>query len=300
MKPTKSICFAGLLAAIHVIASIFIRFAWVPGLEILFLFVAPFLSAMYAIKANWKYTLVYFIATIGICLGIDWAGAMMYVLPTLVVGILYGFLQKKKQNGTTIVYALTIAEFGLVLFGAWIIKLGLGKDYIETLQNFFPLEGNAVHLALGLILFYSFAQAFLIHIITKYELKRMKIDVVKTKYPAFWLFVLHIASLVCCFLPFKKEIYIFFTSVAAIVFGLPIALYGYQSCDKVWIILLVQVVVFLGGSIPLMRVFEGYKAVSAYIILFVPPLVWAFVSLFRKDYNKDQLVTPKKKTKKAK
>lgn len=283
MKPVKSIAFAGLMAALHVGATFLAKYA--PGFQLIILFIIPFFSAMYAIKAEAKYCLIYFVATIIACMFVSWTDTLLYVLPSLVAGLLYGFLVKAKQGGTAIVYTLTIAEFGLICLAALIGKKALGNEYIEVLKQYFPIGRNNQHLGFGLVIAYCFAQSFLIHIITKYELKKVKIEVNKSEYPPLWIFALHIISLICCFLPYKDEVYVFFSAMAAVVFGLPVALYGYQSTEKIWIILAAQAVVFLAGTLPLLKLFEdeGYKAIAAYIILFVPPLVMAFINLFKQE-----------------
>ncbi len=302
MKPVRALTFGGLLAALHIIATILLHFAWIPGIELIILFIVPFFSAMYSYKCKFRETIIFALATLIVCTIIDPTAGLLYILPTLAVGVVYGELVKHKANGTTIVYTLTILEFALFFLSAVILKWFTSVDIILSLKTIFHLaKTKNDFLSLGLLLGYSFMQAFLLHFILRAQLKRMGITVTKTTNPPFWVLILSIASLIACFMPWKQDIYIIFTTTAAIVFSLPIALYGYQITSKPWIILAVQAVVFLGGTLPLLKVYTSYQAVLPYIILFAPPVLYALYELIMHTYvQQPAKVTNAKSTKKDK
>jgi len=284
MKPVKSLTFGGILTALFVIASILLRYE-IPGIEIVILFFVPFFAAFYSYKNKLIDCGVFFAATMLITMLIDWSSALLYILPSITVGLLYGFLIKAKFNGYTIVYTLTIAEFGLTMLGSCVIKLITGNSLIDIFQTLFSseLEYNSRFLGLGILIFYSFVQAFFIHIVMRRELKKLKVDVPSKGQPPIWLLLVSLISIVLSFFKFEEDIYSFFTAVSAIVFGLPIVLYGYQESNKPWILLAVQLGFFLVGTLPLMLEATGYEVVSAYIILFIPPLGFAFYQFLKDD-----------------
>ena len=108
--------------------------------------------------------------------------------------------------------------------------------------------------------------------------------------PDFYLLALAILSIIATALPYHSEFYTTFCFVAAIVYGLPIALYGYQACSKLVIMLIVQAVFFLGISLPLLLlVLEGNQTLIAYLIIFVPVIAFAFYQLIMHGYNKEEV-----------
>lgn len=294
MKPVRALTFGGLLAAIHIIATIMLHFGWVPGLELVILFVVPFFSAMFAYKCRIKESLIYVVATLLICTLISPTAGLLYILPTLAVGVVYGELVKHKANGTTLVYVLTVVEFGLFFVSAYILKLFTDVEVLKLMQSIFHLErSNDKFLALGLLLGYSFMQGFLLHFIMKAQLKRLGVNVVKTENPPLWVVILGIASLIACFMSYSDETFVIFTIAAAVIFGSAIALHGYRISDRPWILLAIQAIVFLGASLPLIyfEVFKDHQEILPYIIMFVPPVFYSLYHLIMNTYVSTQ---PKK------
>lgn len=289
MNKTKSIVLAGLMCAIHAICTFVFKMEYFVGLEFAVLFLFPFFSAVYSYKAKPVYILSYAIATILVCTIIDPASSLLYIIPTIIVGSVYGFLLKAKLDGMTIVYALTGIEFILFILGSYIIKGITGVDVVETLSNILKFTADSTELGLGFLLLYSFALSAFIYFFTKKSLKKMKIEVTKYEHPNFILLVLSIMALVASLITYEDETYTFFTAICAIVFLLPIVLYGYQGCEKPWIIMLIQGVVFLAASIPLLKHYgeATYKSLVAFILVFLPPYLYGAYHLLFKVYSKE-------------
>ena len=126
-------------------------------------------------------------------------------------------------------------------------------------------------------------------IITKEELKKINVNIRRADKPSFFNLELCIIFLVAVFLNYSNDAITFFMAVAAIVFALPLALYGYQSTNKPWIILAVQGAAFLFPVLPLLKKFEesGYKSISAYLILFFPPILFGIYKLIKNSSSKN-------------
>lgn len=291
MNKVQSIVFGGLISAIHIV--ILILSMYLPDLfiDIILMFVAPFFMGMYTVKCNLKSSLIVGGATLLISLIVDVTQlrALLFVLPTLILGIGYGFLVKKKATSHTIVYVLALLELAVFFLSAAIINLFTGTDFIHNLKEIFRLHDSVDSnmFAFILLIAYCFAQAFLLHFILKFQLKKMKVAFSKSNYPPFWLFVLGLVAFIAAFIPYKDhDVYILITLVA-IVFATPIAFYGYQkSAKKMNIMFFAQAGVFLLVSVPLIasNLCVNAEAIP-YIALFLPPFAYGVFDLFVYTYS---------------
>lgn len=291
MNKVQSIVFGGLISAIHIV--ILILTMYLPDLfiDVVLMFLTPFLMGMYTVKCGIKHSLIVGAATLVISILIDVTQlrALLFVLPTLILGIGYGALVKYKATSHTIVYALAILELGIFFMSAGIINLLTGTDFIHNLKEIFRLHDSVDSsiFAFILLIAYCFAQAFLLHFILKFQLKRMKVTFSKSNYPPFWLFVLAIVGFVATFIPYSDhDVYVLITLIA-VIFATPIAFYGYQkSAKKMNIMFFTQAAIFLVVSVPLIasKVCANYEAIP-YIILFVPPFAYGVYDLFAYTYS---------------
>lgn len=292
MKNVKALTFAGILASIHIVATLLLRFEVIPGIEFIILFFVPFFSAYYSYKANWKQLLIYFVSTLAICLVLDYISTLLYILPTLVTGSIYGILVKKKFAGMNIIYTLTIVETALFYLSALIIKGLVGGVYFDVIANIFHLKNKeSAVITFGLIFVYSFMQSFLLHYAMKYQLKKLKVEVKKAEHPSFIVLVLALVSFIAVFLPMDEQ-YFVLSMCSFMVFGSAICLFGYQySGEKIIWVLFAQAVCFLIIALPLMKLGgfnEGYKALVPYLTLFVPPLGLGIYKLFKDSFIKKE------------
>ncbi len=290
MSKTRSIVLCGLTTAAHVIATLLLRFQVGVGIDIAILFMVPFFSAMLSLKTDIRYSFIFAVASLLICSIIDFNSALLYILPTISVGIAYGLAVKNNLDGTSIVYILTIVEFGLFFISALLLKKIAKFDVIYWMQTILHFEGSNAYLGLGFLLIYCFAQAFMVHIATKSSLKKLKIEVKKTDKPSFFIILISIIGFIVAFFPFEKEAIIFFISILSIISVIPLVLYGYQQTEKPQIILMIQVGVFLVITLPLLKTYESldlsYQHITAYLLLLLPPMGYGLYKLF---FNKEEV-----------
>ena len=83
----------GLFASLHVLFLFLSKV--IVGSEILLVLFLPLLSTLYTMKSDKQGVVMFVIATILICSIFDVIGTFIYVVPSLVCGVLYGFLRKK-------------------------------------------------------------------------------------------------------------------------------------------------------------------------------------------------------------
>lgn len=280
MNKTRSIVFGGLLAAIHLIAILAVEY--VPGFDLVVLFALPFLSVMYVLQTRWVYVLSYAIATFLLALVFHPPYALLYILPTIMVGIFYGYLVKLKTTNLTLIYLLTAAQLGTFFLSCFFISLLYGIDVISSLQNFFNLDLDSNrYLGLPLLVMYCFAQAFLLHTILKGQLKKLRIRLQKTPYPPMWIAILEVLLLMALFSSLVNQGYVLAVSIGAVVFGIPFVLYTFQQTKKMNTLFIILGVCFLVIALPLTQVYQDANGAIPFIAMFIPFIFYGIFLAFK-------------------
>lgn len=293
MKPMKlknSIIYGLILAIIQIGVVLLAHFSIVPAIVIIATYVLPFFLGMYCFYNDNYNISIYAGIVLIVSLIIDAKFALIYALPVLAGSISYGLVTKNKCRGTTIVYSVTVSSIIALIISAFLNKWFYGLAFLDTFKTMFFVSKSAnSYITFGLSLALFFLEGFLMHFILRSFLKNNGFEVKKTKNPPFWVFILSIAALIACFMPYKEDAYSMFALASTIVFGLPIALYGYQSCEKIIYLLLAQLVVFLAVSLEiLIGVYGDIANYVAYIVLFAPPILFACYQLLMNTYSRKQ------------
>lgn len=285
MKKTQALIYGLILSVLYVGTLLLAHFEVVIPLQYILLFVLPFLGSVYAYQNKYYYPLAFLVGALVVSLIIDWGFGLLYILPMVVVPFVYTFLAKKKTSGNNIIYGVITAAFGSLAIANAIYSLINGVSYLDGFSKMTYLDrANNEYLAMSIIMAFYFFQALLMHFILR---SYLKVDYKKNQRPDFWLLALSIASIIATPIPYRSDAYTAFTFVAAIVYCLPIVVYGYQICEKIIVLLIVQLVFFLGGSLPLLlKVLEGTQSLVAYLIIFVPVIFYGYYRLLMQEYVK--------------
>ena len=122
---TKAITLAGILSAVYVVVTLLSVYNIIPLLSVFSLMIMPIFAAYYASIYSFKKVLLFNVATMILCFVVGIADplySVLYVLPTLIVGDLFGLFNKiKVKYYTTIllqsitfsltnIFALILAE----------------------------------------------------------------------------------------------------------------------------------------------------------------------------------------------
>ena len=293
MSKVRTIVFGGLIAAIHI--AILLIAIYLPSIFIdyLLMFVMPFFMAMYVIKCKVVPGIIVAIATVLLGLIFDYTQfrALLLLLPTLATGIVYGALVKYRASNYTMIYVLTIVNIALFFASAGLITLFTQIDFIANIKEIFKLHlSESIHssyFAIMLLVGYCFLQSFVLHYIMKNQLKRMKITFNSAPYPPFWILFLSIPLLVAAFFTYENKDMYLLINLGAIIFAIPIALYGYQRTGKkITTMFFVQGAVFLAVSVPLLATGATKDcALIPYLVLFTPPYLYGLFDLFVYSYS---------------
>lgn len=273
MNSTRSMAFAGLLVALHLIILLLSRY--VPGLDWVVLLVAPLLAAGFTLHAQEKYLFVFAIATLLLGAVIDLPGTLLLLVPVLATGIGYGLMAKARWGSISVVYALAALNIGLFFLSVGVVDLLYDMDILAALRLIFHLDGSSYNfIAPSLLLLYAFAQAFLMHFILRRELKKIRIRLVADALPPKAIFMLCYVALLGTFVQYGDASVNFFLTVLHLVLLVPIVWYGYNH-TKYIPMLIVQSITFLVASLPLLTIAEDRMKILAVAAVFWPVLLLA-------------------------
>ena len=120
----SNITFIAIMSAINVVFTLLSFFIPIAGI-ILVLFM-PLISVLTTLLCHKKYVLIYFVATVFLCLIItlkDFSDTFFYVIPSLVTGITFGVLIQKKVSVLHSILIISLINMGLMYFASLLIKL---------------------------------------------------------------------------------------------------------------------------------------------------------------------------------
>lgn len=184
----------GLFACLHVIFLLMSKF--LVGSELILVLFLPLLSTIYTLKCDKKSVIMFLIATVLVCSIFDVISTFIYVVPSLICGVLYGELRKLKFKELEL---LTVTSFGhmiSLLFSFLVITLLFKEvNFMEIFSSIFNVSGKELFVVTLLtLLVLGYAEAFLVHVITDKELTRFTTSVEKNDSVPKWFLY---CSVVC-------------------------------------------------------------------------------------------------------
>ncbi|HHU28733.1 TPA: DUF2232 domain-containing protein [bacterium] len=280
MNKIKPLTQAGLFAALHVVLLIVSNA--IIGVDFILIVGLPFASALYSLKNKPLHTLLFFVATSLICFPIDLIKTLLYIIPSLVSGIAYGYLIKLKFNSLSLIYTLTFISSLLFLFSIFIIDLVYHIDFIDLAKSFFNIsETTFNNYGPSLILLIGFCQSILTHIIIKEELNRMNIKVNNNYDPSFFFVCFSLVALIISLILFNTtylNVAIYFMFIYLITF-IPIIIYAFSKTNKHFIFLVIGSLFILFVTLPLMKKFPSDSILMLITFFFLPYYLKTFVIL---------------------
>lgn len=180
--PVQNIAYIGIMSAINVIFVLISNF--LPILFLLLVFILPLTSVVVTIYCKKRYLPIYIVTTIALCLivtfGMNIFDTFIYVIPSLIVGILFGYLIEKEVPVSYILTVNTIVMFGLTYLTFYILDLATeGVSFYESIFKVFGLSNYQYKPVLINIFVYIIAQIQIIitYVLVKYEVVRLGINI---------------------------------------------------------------------------------------------------------------------------
>lgn len=221
------IALGGLFACMHVLFLILSKI--IVGSELLLVLFLPLLSTIYTLKCDKKSVLMFVIATLLICFVFDFVSTFIYVVPSLICGIMYGFLRKKKFKELELLCVSGLTHMVSILFSFLVIVLLFKEvDFMAVFEQIFSLSGERLFVVALLTLFVlGFCEAFLVHIISDNELEKLATKVEKNDKVPWWFAPLAGISFISCVIVyFINSLYSVFPMLLFFVFFIPYIIEG--------------------------------------------------------------------------
>lgn len=213
----------GLFIALHLIFVFVAKFF--VGSELILVLFLPLLSAIYALKFNKKAVTMFFIATFFLCLIFDPVSTFIYVLPSLICGTVYGFLKKNKFKELSVIYISSLSHAVCVLISFSAIALMFKEiDFSVIFSWLSNKQGEELFACVYLFfVLLGLLEAFLTHIITNDELKKMGYNeiVSEDSTPGWMIIGLFISVLAYVFLSCIKPIFSIYAFPFVLAFAIP-------------------------------------------------------------------------------
>ncbi len=223
MSSQRALALGGLVTALHVILLFLMNI--VPGSELLVLFGLPVVGALYYQLTSTRHAFIFAIATIILVLLLDPIKAVIWMIPSVIIGLTYGGLIRLKFQAVSIILALSLVHavvlyISLILGGAL-----LGLDPLRDIQTgFFHWDAQEAWMFGPLVLWvYGLSQAVVTHFITARELERLKVKITwEETFPRWAMIaylVLQLGGIVLALIPATQSL-----AVSAGVFSLTLAI----------------------------------------------------------------------------
>ncbi len=256
----------GLFACLHVIFLLMSKL--IVGSELLLVLFLPLLSTIYTFKCDSKYVVMFVISSVLVCSLFDVVSTFIYIVPSLVCGVLYGVLRKKKFKELELLCISSVGHIFSLLF-SFLVIAGLFKevDFMGIFASLFGVSGKElVVVALSFLFVLGFCEAFLVHIVSDSEMAKFAGRVEKSeRVPKWFLWGLIVSLVLFIVLVLVDVLYSVFAMFLIIVFLVPYIVYGIMNYKyKILTNILIIVSIFL----------------SILVIKFINPLNYLMIPLF--------------------
>ncbi len=174
----QNLTFMAIMAVINLLIAVLIAFtSFIAVFLILFL---PLINTLVAYYTKARYYPIYIFASLGLTIvatlwNID--TTIFYVLPSLLIGFLFGLFAKFKINPTFTILLSAFIELGFYYLGIYFVHLISGVDIIESLVDIFNIEMATIKIYFpSILLIISLIQIYLSYLIIYNEFKRFEKD----------------------------------------------------------------------------------------------------------------------------
>ncbi len=249
-RPLENLAFVSLMAGINAIFALFGALVPLGGLFVMIFL--PLASAFVALLCLPRYSLVYFFAAIGLSIALsawNFQNTLFYVIPSIIVGLVYGYLVRTKVPLGIVLFALALLYIGVVYMMLPIINALYGTDPVEFLLALIGKQdsGDARAMVPAGIFVYGALSSALPSFIIQGEFEKFGVDFAKENkvlplYP--------VLGIVFVALALSAPFYLVSLAYISVVISFYFALMGLQSLIKAKnIYLLIPIAILLFASI---------------------------------------------------
>jgi hypothetical protein len=183
----KALTFSSIMSATSLVFVLITYF--LSGSGILLVLILPLIASLVALKVNFKYALIYIIATVAMSF-IDFQLQLFVILPSLISGIIFGYLIRSSVQGYYIIFLISVLNTGMQIGGTYLIRLIYQVDLINVYSSFFKINYDTFNNVYYLFLFtLSLIQTVITYIIMANEIQKIGFEFNENKNHYLWIYL---------------------------------------------------------------------------------------------------------------
>jgi hypothetical protein len=280
----KALTFTSIMSAISLVFVLITYF--VSGTGLFLILVLPLIAALVALKVNLKYSLIYIFATFAMSF-IDFQNALFVILPSLISGIIFGYLIRTEVQGYYIIFLISVLNIGLQIGATYLVKGIYQIDLINVYSNVFHIKYEVFSSIYYLFLFVlSLIQTVITYIIMTNEIKKIGFVFNEKKNHYIWILlttlIFSLLSVILInFAPSLSYVFIGFS----LYFGVVLGYYHFSYYQKKLVLIIQDVLYALSLLFMFVLMFtlpSNYKP----LVLLLPVLGEFIMSIIVIIYSK--------------
>lgn len=279
----KSITLAGILAAVYVVITVLSVYSVIPLLSVFSLMIMPIFAAYYASIYDFKKVLLFNVTTMILCFLVGIADplySVLYVLPTLIVGDLFGLFNKLKLKYYT---TILLQTFSFSITNIFALLLAEKFYEIQIIEAIISDKWVYENLSFTILFLLSGAEAIFSSMFVFEKLKSFKIIKVKEKeFPTYGyiaLIVLFDLTIISYFI--SNNLYFLLITIILIL-SIPILNHFIKTMKLFNLVLLGYFIITI--TINFILCYFGLYYLVAFVCVF-PIFVYALVKTIIYIYN---------------
>lgn len=172
----KQLTFISIMCGINILFTILNLF--LPFFTLVILIGLPFASLLVKMKVSFRYIIIYFLATLASCFLIDLQTAAFYIFPSLISGLLFGFLIQKRINGFYIIIVNSLVNIVLETISIFLIQIISNVDMFDFFSKILNISITRFkELYLSIFFAIGLLQSLFSYIIIEEEIKKFKYEI---------------------------------------------------------------------------------------------------------------------------
>ena len=176
--PIENLTFLGISSALVALFSLASSFSVIASLALML--VLPLISSLTAIICKWRYLPLYLLVAILLSTLLSFASfqnEILFVLPSLAIGVVYGMLEKSKCPRSLSLFLCSLLEVGLFYISIACIQGFYEIDMVNFLLNLIGKAENESALVIfpTFVLAYGFAQIAITHLVFMFTFSRFEL-----------------------------------------------------------------------------------------------------------------------------
>lgn len=230
-KSINQLTFTAIMCSINVVFILLNLF--LPLFSLIILIGIPFASALIKIKCSWKYTFLYLISSLLICLLIDYQTTLFYLLSSIVSGLVFGFLIKKNIHGFFIIITSSLVNIAIQFISIFLFKILYGIDLIEMFCQIIHLEKNIfIDISLSFFFLFGFLQTYFSYYIIEDEIKKFNLTISEDLTIFFPIFFIDMILVIISLILFNYPIFSYLFTSISLIFSTYLLFYIFSSPYK--------------------------------------------------------------------